>query len=74
MFDERVASELGAAYRALNNGTSFRMPPQTGEIADLSTRVRQQLNAARALLVQNKSDEGARLVLQAALLIVTPAP
>ena len=67
-----LAGDLKESYAVANSGKEFKMPEGISTVEQSTAHVLKQIEKARASLKQGKTGESARLLLEAALMIVTP--
>ncbi|MGE5361653.1 MAG: hypothetical protein ACM3NQ_21770 [Bacteroidales bacterium] len=76
--DQASRDELGGAVGLLNDsyravyGAPFQKPATVRSVQDAKDHIRGLLSSARSVLNQGRADEAVRLMLEAAVMIVTP--
>jgi len=68
----KTAGPLADCYRLAHGGKAFRVPDTIDTLDEAMSYARQRVQAARALIADDKGGDGLRALLEAALLIVTP--
>jgi hypothetical protein len=72
VFNEKGISLLKQSYAVASSGREFKVPEGTSTVEQATAHILRQIEKARASLKQGKTDECARLLLEAALMIATP--
>jgi len=72
VFNQKGISLLKQSYAMANSGREFMTPDGIRGVEAVTSHICKQIEKARASLKQGKTGECARLLLEAALMIVTP--
>jgi hypothetical protein len=72
IFNEDGIAFLQGGYKAINSGKDFEMPKEISSIEDARDYARKQVVTAKKYLKESDFDESVKLLLEVAVLIVTP--
>ncbi len=72
IFNPKGVALITEAYRTINSGKDFRMPDNIKEIEDALEYARSQVKTARKDLKEGNYNNSAKLLLETAVMIVTP--
>lgn len=72
VFNEEGVALLHAAYSRMNSGKKFEIPANISSIEDAREFCRKQLVSAKKSLKENNGQDSGKLLLEVALMIVTP--
>lgn len=72
LVDPRAAALLNECYRELHGGAAFRMPASVRSFPEAVSYGRRQLELARDLLRRGRTEDAVALLVETAVLVVTP--
>ena len=72
IFNEEGIVLLNESYLLVNSGKEFQIPDSISSIQDAVEYIRKQIDAARKNLQQGETDECVRILMEIAIMIVTP--
>lgn len=72
ILDDEATAQLRGAYRLASSGKEFQMPAGISSVEQAVEYAHRQIDTARTCLRQGKIDESVKILLEVAVMIVTP--